>query len=131
MVVALVLIFRVVLLLRRSVGHHLFGVDRADGTHVGLIARGARRALFGVHVQEAVAEGRDRVRIRRMTVFDLSITGLDLREQHVVRRVELVDALHRADIDARTILYVDASFGDDRDTGHELGHSLDLATQIA
>src|SRR5437879_3857022 len=67
---AILLIPSVVLRLRGSVGHHLFEVDRTDGTYVGLVARGARRALFGVHVQDAVAEDRDRVRIRRMTVLD-------------------------------------------------------------
>ena len=66
-----------------------------------------------------------------MTVLDLSIAGLDLREQHVVLGIELVDTLHRADIDACTILHIDARFGDDRDTRHESGHSLALAMQIA
>src|SRR5206468_10061638 len=50
---------------------------------------------------------------------------------HVVLGIELVDTLHRADIDTCTILHVDARFGDDRDTRHESGHSLALAMQIA
>jgi hypothetical protein len=42
----------------------LLGVDRADGTDIGLVARGARGALVEVHVQHAVAEHGDRIRVR-------------------------------------------------------------------
>ena len=52
-------------------------------------------------------------------VFSITpLPGLLLREQDVLRRVELVDALHRADVDARPVLHVDARLGDDRDAGH-------------
>lgn len=35
-----------------------------------------------------------------------------------VLRACFIDALHRADIDAGSILHVDAGFGEDRETGH-------------
>ena len=66
-----------------------------------------------------------------MAIFDLSIADLDLREKHVLIWIELVDALHGAHIDARTILHVDASFGDDRDTRHESALAVVLAMQLA
>src|SRR3954452_5716675 len=67
-----------VVLGRRSgtVGKMLFGVDRSDRTYVGLIARGAGCSLFEVHVQHAVAEDRDRVRVRDMRRFDDSTARL-------------------------------------------------------
>jgi hypothetical protein len=59
---ALVGIWRVVLRAAwRSIWEMLLGVDRADGTDVGLMARGA---LVKVHVQHAVAEHGDRIRVR-------------------------------------------------------------------
>jgi hypothetical protein len=51
-------------------------------------------------------------------VLDLAAPVLDLGEQHVLLGIELVDALHRTDIDTRTILHIDASFSDDRNTRH-------------
>ena len=56
--------------------------------------------------------------IRGVGGFDGAVARLVLGEQHVLLRVELVDALHRADIDAGSVLHVDAGFGDDRETGH-------------
>src|SRR5438067_2530120 len=53
-----------------------------------------------------------------MGVLDDAAAGLGLREQHVLGCIEFVDALHRADIDARSVLHVDARFGDDREAGH-------------
>lgn len=47
-----------------------------------------------------------------------SAAGLLLGEQRVLLRIELVDALHRADIDTGTILHIDAGFGDDREARH-------------
>src|SRR5438477_13205276 len=106
MVVALICVFGVVGLARRPVGNVLLGVDRSYGTHVGLVARGARGALLGVHVQDAVAEDGDRIRVRAVGVLGHPASGLGLGEQHVVLGIELVDALHGADIDTCTILHV-------------------------
>ena len=58
-------------------------VDRADGTHVGLVAGGAGRALVEVHVQQAVAEDRNGLGIRLVGVLDTP-AGLDLGEQDIV-----------------------------------------------
>ena len=54
----------------------------------------------------------------RVLVLDGSAARLLLGEQHVLLRVELVDALHRTHVDARSILHVDAGFGDDGESGH-------------
>src|SRR5205823_228720 len=117
-VVALVRILGVVAGVRRTVGYVLLRVDRPDRTDIGLVTRGTRRALGGVHVEQAVAEVADRFRIRRMGVLDDAAAGLVLGEQPVVGRIELVDALHRADVHARAVLHIDASLGDDRDARH-------------
>jgi hypothetical protein len=118
-VVSLVGIVRIVLgAARRAIGEVLFGVDGTDRTDVGLIARGARRALVEVHVQDAAAEDRDRVRVRGMDRLDDPASGFDLGEQHVLLRIELIDALDGAHIDAGTVLHVDAGFSDDREAGH-------------
>ncbi|MND02591.1 hypothetical protein D3C83_220240 [compost metagenome] len=53
-----------------------------------------------------------------MSRFDLPAAGLPLGEEHVVRGIELVDALHGTDVDAGAVLHVDAGFGDDRETSH-------------
>src|SRR5680860_101502 len=119
-VVALVRILRVVLRARwRSIREVLLGVDRAHRTDVGLIARRARRALLEVHVQDAVTEDTDRVGIGGVRGFDDPAAGFLLGEQHVLLGIELIDALHGADIHARSILHVDARFSDDRETGHK------------
>src|SRR5262245_42047817 len=99
-VVALVLVGAVVVRLRRPVGHDLLRVDRADRADVRLVARRARRALLGVDVEDAVAEDRHRLRVGLVDVLPLAVAGFHLGEQDVVLRVELVDALHRADVDA-------------------------------
>jgi site-specific recombinase XerD len=118
-VVPLVGIFCVVLRARRrSIGEVLVGVDRAHRTDIGLVARSAGRAFLEVHVQDALPEDSDRTGIREVGGFDDAAARFVLGEQHVLLRIELVDALHRADIDAGSILHVDAGFGDDRETGH-------------
>src|ERR1700730_4335838 len=96
----------------------LLGVDRSDRAHVGLVARRARRALVDVHIQDAVFKCPDRIRARLMRVLGDAAAGLFLGEQCVGLRVELVDALHRTDVDARTILHIDARLCDDRKPGH-------------
>src|SRR5918992_3059412 len=91
MVVVLVGICGVVGLLGGSIRDVFFGIDSSHGTHVGLIAGGARRALLGVYVQEAVAEQGDRLRIRSVGVLDHPAAGLVLGEHDVARGIELVD----------------------------------------
>ena len=54
-----------------------------------------------------------------MAVLDQPVAGLDLGEQDVGGGIELVDALHRADIDAGAVLHIDAGLGDDGDTSHD------------
>ena len=107
----------------------LFGVDGADRADVGLVARRAGRAFVEVDVEDAVAEHGDHVGVRGVGVLDGPAASLDLGEEPVVVRVELVDALHRADVDARSVLHVDARFGDDCEAGHVSFPSFaDLAT---
>jgi hypothetical protein len=43
---------------------------------------------------------------------------LELGDQTVRRRDELVDALHRTDVDTRQVLHADARLGDDRQASH-------------
>ncbi len=52
-----------------------------------------------------------------VSIIPLPAARFVLGEQHVLLRVELIDALHGPDIDAGPILHVDASFSDDRETG--------------
>jgi hypothetical protein len=114
-IVPLVGIGRVVRGVRRAVWHVLFRVNRPHRAHVVLVAGGTGRALVGVHIQQAVAEDCHRVLVRHVCVLDGAAASLVLREQHPFRHVQLVDALHGADVDARPILHVDARLGDDRD----------------
>ena len=104
---------------RRSVRKVVVRVDRTDGTNTGLVARRAGRTFVEVHVEEAVAEDRDGVNARSVTVLDNAGTGLLLGEENVLLRVELVDALHRTHVDThvdtRAVLHIDTCFGDDRD----------------
>ena len=81
----------------------LFGVDRTDRTDVGLVARSAGRAFFEVHVQDAVPEDPNGIGIRGVGGLDGPAARFVLGEQHVLLRIELIDALHRADIDAGAI----------------------------
>jgi hypothetical protein len=117
-VMAFVRIRRVVGRAGRAVRHVLLGIDRPDRADVGLVAGGTRGALIKVHVQDAVAEDSNGVCVRRMTVFHHATPGRLFGDQHILRGVELVDALHRTYIDARTILYGNTRFGDDRDSSH-------------
>ena len=55
-----------------------------------------------------------------MGVLDDAATGIVLGEQHVLVNVLLVDAPHGADVDAYTVLHVDARSGDDGETRHGL-----------
>ena len=98
-----------------AVGHGLLGVDRADRADVGLIAGRARRALVHVHVQHRVTEDGDASGLG-WCVFSYAAAGLLLGEEQVLGGVELVDALHGADVDARPVLGVDARLGDDCDS---------------
>ena len=111
-------VVRVVLDRRRSIGQVLLGVDRTDRAYVRLVARRARGAFVEIDVQHRITEDRDRVRVRTMAVLDDAAAGFDLGHEHVVDRIELVDALHGAHIDASPILDPDARFGDDGYTGH-------------
>ena len=117
-------IFSVVLRLRRSVGHvpprsrsRRRGTRRAGSTpcttctprcsRTGCCRRRSRSRPDSAH-----------------DVFSISPLPASTSENSTfVLGIELVDALHRTDVDARTILHVDAGFGDDRDTGHESGHA--------
>src|SRR3954469_16773873 len=96
----------------------IIGVDGAHRADVGLVARGARRALVQVDVEDAVAEHRDGVRVRRVRVLDLARSSFLLGEELVLVRVELVDALNGTHVDARSVLRVDARLGDDGNTSH-------------
>jgi hypothetical protein len=95
----------------------LLWVDHPHGAHVGLVAGGTRRALVGVHAQHAVREYDDHVRVLLVDVPN-AVAGLDFREHHVVRGVDLVDVLHRTDVDAGPVLHSDAGFVDDGDAGY-------------
>jgi hypothetical protein len=48
----------------------IFGVDRADGTDIGLVAGGAGCAVVEVDIQKAVTEHGDRAGIRAVCRFD-------------------------------------------------------------
>ena len=92
----------------RAVRNLFLGVDGADRAHIRLVARRARGAFIDVDVEKRVDEDGDHVRVGCVRVLHHAAAGLLLGEEDVGRRVVLVDALDRAHIDARPVLYIKA-----------------------
>lgn len=128
-IVALHWVVRVVLGDCRTVWYLVFGVDRADRAHIGLVAGSTRRTFVDIHIQQLVAENLYRLQVRRVTVLDDTAAGHLLGVQGVRCWIELVNALHRANIDTRTIFRADTRLRDDRNSSHDTFVPADAARE--
>jgi glycosyltransferase involved in cell wall biosynthesis len=94
---------------------------RIDSTHranVGLVAGRTRRALIEVDVQNAVTKDRHSICVGCVAVLHHSASCCLLRDQDTLGSVELIDALHRANINARAVFHADTSLSDNCNPGH-------------
>ena len=104
--------------------HATFHLGRAprnvssDRAHVGLVAGNARCAFVRIDLEQAVPKIAIASAVRGVGVGDDQALGLLIGDEHVVHRIELVDAPHGADINSGPILHTNTGVGDDGNTTH-------------